>query len=115
MNQLGLFEPDTKAQVKEIEKRRKSKPLARKSDPVSSHQAAEKIKKSGKKEANIQRVTDLVYSHPGLTSKQLATKTDEMDRHEVARRLSDAEDAGLIHAKGRKEPGEITWWPGEKK
>lgn len=112
MNQKNLFgEPDTTAEVAALNKRRKSEPKARNSDPMSSHLAALNHGRSGKAESNRQRVVDLVFQHPGLTSKLLATHCDDLTRHEIARRLPECETRGLIVSKGREGRGEITWWP----
>ncbi len=86
---------------------------ARKSDPPSSHEAAAKVESTGVAKHQRERVIDLVYLHPGKTSKELAAIDGEMDRHAVARRLPEAEAMKEIH---RRQDGssELTWWPGEK-
>ncbi len=82
MNQLSLFSP-----------------IARRSDPVSSHLAAREINQGIRsKQALI--VLGLVRRHPGKTSLELSRLSD-LDRYQIARRLSDLEHSGEV------EKGEI--------
>ena len=85
------------------------KPAARTTDPASSHVAAEQVHNSGAAARQRERVIDLVYMHPGKTSKELAALSD-LDRYQIARRLPEAEKAGVVRreAKGRNE---CRWYP----
>jgi hypothetical protein len=88
-------------------------PMARATDPESSHLAAKSIEERGKARAHRILVESYVYRAPGKTSKELSEMPwCELDRHEVARRLSEVEREGGIvskaDAKGRKE---LRWFP----
>lgn len=90
-------------------------PAARTTDPVSSHLAADDHTASGKRGRHIGIVIDAVRRHPGKTSAELAPICG-LERHEVARRTSDAERCGAIR-KGQIRRCDIsgrsavTWWP----
>lgn len=90
-------------------------PIARSSDPESSHRAANEITASGRRQQQIAMVIDMVRKFPGMTSMELAGMTGE-DRYVLARRLPEAVTAGAI-AKGQQRPCSVTgklaltWWP----
>ena len=81
---------------------------ARRNDPESSKRAASAITESGVAETQLQHCVDLVFTHPGRTSKELATCSEELDRYQIARRLPEAERRGLVK---RDETGELRWFP----
>ncbi len=83
MNQLTLFNP-----------------IARNTDPVSSHMAASEITGHGIRQKQAAIILELVRKYPGRTSLELSRLCD-LDRYQIARRLSDLEHAGEI------EKGEI--------
>ncbi len=74
-------------------------PSAR-NDPPSSAASAREIVASGQRDRNIMKVATLVASMPGRTTAELANtsaaKRFGLSRHEIARRASEAEAAGLI-------------------
>jgi len=76
--------------------------LFRKTDPITSGQAARFFQKSGARESHKTAVLDFVRSHPALTSKEIAKALD-MCRYAVARRLPDLESDGLVCKCGIKE------------
>jgi len=90
-------------------------PAARTSDPSSSHDAAERVTDSGKRNANVVTVVDCVSKYPSNTSAEIA-RLCGLERHEAARRTADAEHAGAVKKgeqrvcalSGRKA---VTWWP----
>lgn len=82
--------------------RRIETPAARATDPATSHEAADIITTSGRRQAHIERVVAAVRAHPGLTSAELAPHAG-LERHEAARRLPEAETAGQV----RKGPPRI--------
>lgn len=90
-------------------------PAARATDPETSHIAAAEHTASGKRGTNVAAVIDLVRACPGLTSAELARRS-VLTRHEVARRLPEAETAGAVR-KGEKRRCSangtlaMTWWP----
>ncbi|MGA9851863.1 MAG: MarR family transcriptional regulator [Gammaproteobacteria bacterium] len=67
-----------------------SPPIARRTDPDSSHVAAARITKSGKRAAQQAAVYSWVRSYPGHTTQELAeicqTHGGTMDRYTFARR-----------------------------
>jgi len=91
-------------------------PAARATDPVTSHIAAAEHTASGKRGSNVAAVIDLVRAAPGHTSAELSRHSRDLTRHEVARRLPEAETAGAVF-KGAKRRCEVngslamTWWP----
>jgi CRP-like cAMP-binding protein len=90
-------------------------PIARKSDPDSSRQAAESITASGKRDAQAAGVRALVRSHEGYTSAELADLSG-YDRYMVARRLPELEKLGLVRkgtprACSTTGKSATTWWP----
>lgn len=72
---------------------------ARRSDPVTSHQAADEVERSGRVVSQQQRVLAAVRAFPGRTSRELAAEA-RLDRYMVARRLRELVRAGLL-----PEPG----------
>lgn len=70
-------------------------PLARNTDPITSHDAAEHMRESGKIGEHERIVLELVKMFPDSTSRELAEHT-ALGRHEVARRLPGLRDKGLV-------------------
>jgi hypothetical protein len=69
-------------------------PVARRSDPESSHLAAREVTDSGRREGQCLGVLALLKKHPLSTSLELAKYG--YDRHTIARRLPQLEEAGLV-------------------
>lgn len=126
MNQLDLFsvspaEP-TQAQAAQErqswEARQAPVARARANDPASSHDAAERMNRGAAKR-HRERILDLVYAHPGCTSKELTRfltqedAEDGIDRVELGRRLPELEAADEIYrtSEGRQD---MRCWPGER-
>jgi hypothetical protein len=92
-----------------------SVPAARSTDVETSHIAAAEYTASGKRGTNVAKVIALVRANPGRTSAELARLSD-LTRHEVARRLPEAEKAGAVY-KGPKFRCTVNgtlavgWWP----
>ena len=90
-------------------------PIARNTDPESSHLAALEITASGKREDQQHQTITAVRKYPGRTSQELAHLTG-LDRYMLARRLPECVTAGAVK-KGaliectvtRKKA--IAWWP----
>lgn len=70
-------------------------PAARRTDPESSHQAAEIHTLSGKRAHQQDQAAAAVRQFPGRTSFELALCTD-LDRYMLARRLPECETAGRV-------------------
>lgn len=89
-------------------------PIARASDPLSSHLAAEHVTKTGARAHQQNQAAEAVKQFPGLTSFELAMKTG-IDRYTLARRLPECETAGRVR-KGEQRPCKVTgrlamtWW-----
>lgn len=73
------------------------RPIARNTDPVTSHQAAHHMRESGKQGAQLDEVLRLVTAHPHCTAFELTDYT-ELDRYQIQRRLSDLADMGKVKA-----------------
>lgn len=93
-------------------------PAARATDPVTSHEAAEHVTRSGIREAQQRNVRALVQRNPGCTSRELSILSTALDRYQIARRLPELETArrvtkGLPRVctiTGRRA---VTWWPAD--
>jgi len=91
------------------------RPLARASDPSTSHEAAADLVASGTWGKQKRQVYAVLCLYPGRTSAELA-EVAGLDRYMLARRLPDLEDERLAtkgskrrcDATGRKA---VTWWP----
>ena len=70
-------------------------PIARNTDPITSHISAHEITYSGSRTTQQIEAFQLVAAYPGHTSRELAF-FGELDRYQMARRLSDLEHAGLV-------------------
>lgn len=70
-------------------------PIARASDPLSSHLAAEHVTKTGTRSDQQNKAAEAVKQFPGLTSFELAMRTG-IDRYTLARRLPECETAGRV-------------------
>jgi hypothetical protein len=94
-------------------------PVARASDPKTSHEAAHAVTASGRRDEQLAQVLDLVKAHPGSTSLELAQYSQTLDRYAIARRLPELEDEKLVYKglpreaviAGVKQRNAVTWWP----
>lgn len=96
-------------------------PMARRSDPDTSHEAAKKHQPKLSKRR--QQVLSLVRQHPGLTSGELAHKffhTYDVPIRTAAetphKRLPELESLGYVTRGDKRECGDShypahTWWP----
>ena len=79
-------------------------PLARTSDPQTSHDAADKLVKSGKRKSQVDLVVEAVARHPGLTYMELADLDDNtLNAQQFSKRIPDARGEGLIESVKDKE------------
>ena len=69
-------------------------PIARRRDPVTSHESAREITRSGRRARQQHAVLTLVRQHPGHTSHELSRYG--IDRYTLARRLPELRAAGLV-------------------
>lgn len=84
-------------------------PGARRTDPDSSHEAAARVRTTGRLSHQMEQVLALVRAEPGWTSAELSTIPGALERHQIARCLKPLEKAGLVrrpyrvNAAGQKE------------
>jgi hypothetical protein len=88
---------------------------ARATDPATSWEAAETMVSSGKRALQQAAAEQAVKLNPGHTSAELA-RYCALDRYQLARRLPEAESAGLVRrGESRKcmatGHSATTWWP----
>lgn len=105
-------------------------PAARANDPISSHLAADEMNQSGSRHAQGQRViaamieaykSGRITRSRGITTKELSVYYG-LDRHMVARRMSDLETARQAYRSGPDETRRCDiserqsqeWWPSER-
>lgn len=79
-------------------------PAARRTDPESSHQAAEIHTLSGKRAHQQDQAAAAVRQFPGRTSFELAMRT-HLDRYMLARRLPECEVAGRVRRGNQRTCG----------
>jgi len=90
-------------------------PRARRTDPRSSHEAADKAERTGAIAAQQRIALRAVNDYPGLTSKQLSGLCP-LDRYALARRLPELADGAHPTVRPPREErravvGEIRWYP----
>lgn len=99
-------------------------PAARRSDPETSHVAAEEITGSGDRASHQRAVVDLVRRHPGLTAGELAKiQCEGLPRdltkryHAIQRRVSEMSPRYILRGEARKcsesRRMATTLWPAE--
>ena len=71
-------------------------PIARATDPATSHEAAEHMNATGKRKKQRQIAFEMVRQHPRLTADELALYSGKLDRYQLNRRLPELETAGLV-------------------
>lgn len=81
-------------------------PIARKTDPASSHLAAAEITSSGARAHQQAQTIAAVRAFPGLTSQELSDLTG-LERYMLARRLPEAVTAGAVR-KGEQRTCSVT-------
>ncbi len=74
---------------------------ARRTDPITSHLAAETVEKTGTRSRQQNTVLQLVHRFPGCTSCELAKRSEldgqcPLDRYQIARRLPELEAVDVI-------------------
>ena len=86
--------------------------LARHTDPSTSHEAAERVERSGRGKTQQGICRDEVYRQPGQTSGEIAQATG-LDRYVVSRRLSEIKSIRKGAARECTVLGsrQVTWWP----
>lgn len=75
--------------------RRIETPIARASDPETSHLAGDAITASGRRAHQQAQTVAAIRAFPGRTMQELAELTG-LDRYVLGRRVSECETAGLV-------------------
>lgn len=89
-------------------------PAARAADPITSHEAADDVTRSGLRGQQQRQAREAVEKYPGHTSAELAEKTG-LDRFMLARRLPECITGGEV-VKGTPRQCRVsrrravTWW-----
>lgn len=79
-------------------------PLARASDPQTSHAAAHKLVKSGSHTRQVDLVVEAVGRHPGFTYSELADEPDaQLTVSQFSKRIPDAAKRGRIVSNETRE------------
>jgi predicted HTH transcriptional regulator len=76
-------------------------PLARSTDPSTSHAAAKAVTESGQRDSQKAKVLRALQNNPRMTSQELAG-VGGFDRYMVARRLPDLERDGMVRKAGER-------------
>ena len=84
---------------------------ARRTDPGTSHEAAERVRRSGQLTAHQLLIRDAIRNKPGMTYVEIAEATG-LERHAVARRLKELEPVHAVRGEARN--GMQTWWSVER-
>lgn len=93
-------------------------PLARITDPETSHEAAADQIESERRDNHAERVLEVVRKMPGCSYRELADAAEFPEAVEVIRRLDDLRKAGLVHAGDKRRcsisgrPSQV-WFPGQ--
>jgi predicted HTH transcriptional regulator len=84
---------------------------SRKHDPKSSKIAYARHEASLRASSNRRKVLELVKANPELTSRELSELANDasLDRHEVARRLSDLHKKNLVFRPNEGSKEELKW------
>ena len=95
---------------------RYTEPLARNTDPATSHLAAAEIHGEGKLAGLRRRAFQLVQDHPGKIARELSVIAGDNDARTINRRLGEVEKLGLIYRgveRRCKITGRLcaTWFP----
>lgn len=87
-------------------------PRSRATDPETSHEAADQIRRSGELGRQQLAVLEAVRRWPGLTSLELGARMN-INRWAVARRLPELEPVHVRKGEPRLVNGRrhVTWWP----
>ncbi len=93
-------------------------PMARKTAPPGSHEAADRVESSGALKGQRLRALGLVHAHPCRTTAELALAAwpeDVLQRERtfrmLGRRLPELEQHGHIKSdRDTRETGELRWW-----
>ena len=90
-------------------------PIVHANDPITSHEAAEEITRSGRRKTDATLVLTAVQQLPGSTSTELATAIPALTLYAVRRRLTDLHHSDKVRQGDPQarhgERKQVTWWP----
>ena len=106
-----------------VEADRMTTPIARSTDPWTSHAGAVEVTDSGRRKTQMELCLDVVQAHPGRTAGEVGELTG-LGHVPAQRRLSDLKAAGKIVTGAavrslnvpvylRQRP-QVTWWPTDR-
>ena len=100
----------------DVDADRMTTPIARTTDPWTSHAGAVEVTDSGRRRTQAERCLDVVQTRPGLTAGEIGELTG-LGHVPAQRRLSDLKGAGKVGVgMARQYLGrpQATWWPSER-
>jgi hypothetical protein len=107
----------------DVDADRMTTPIARTTDPWTSHAGAVEVTDSGRRRTQMELCLDVVQAHPGRTAGEVGELTG-LGHVRAQRRLSDLKAAGKIVTGAavrslnvpvylRQRP-QVTWWPTDR-
>ncbi len=109
LREMRLRGPDVDAD-------RMTTPIARSTDPWTSHAGAVEVTDSGRRRTQSERCLDVVLTRPGLTAGEIGELTG-LGHVPAQRRLSDLKANGKVAVgMARQFLGrpQVTWWPTDR-
>jgi len=100
----------------DVEADRMTTPIARSTDPWTSHAGAVEVTDSGRRRTQAERCLDVVLTRPGLTAGEIGELTG-LGHVPAQRRLSDLKASGKVGVgMARQFQGrpQVTWWPTDR-
>ena len=100
----------------DVDAARLTTPIARTTDPWTSHAGAVEVTDSGRRKTQAERCLDVVLTRPGLTAGESGELTG-LGHVPAQRRLSDLKAAGKVGVgMARQYLGrpQVTWWPTDR-
>ena len=100
----------------DVDANRMTTPIARTTDPWTSHTGAVEVTDSGRRRTQAERCLDVVLTRPGLTAGEIGELTG-LGHVPAQRRLSDLKAAGKVRiGMARQYSGrpQVTWWPADR-
>jgi predicted ArsR family transcriptional regulator len=100
----------------DVDADRMTTPIARTTDPWTSHAGAVEVTDSGRRKTQAERCLDVVLTRPGLTAGEIGELTG-LGHVPAQRRLSDLKAAGKVGVgMARQYLGrpQVTWWPTDR-
>jgi hypothetical protein len=100
----------------DVDADRMTTPIARTTDPWTSHAGAVEVTDSGRRKTQAERCLDVVLTRPGLTAGEIGELTG-LGHVPAQRRLSDLKASGKVAVgMARQFQGrpQVTWWPTDR-